>query len=177
MCSKPLSWQRGDRPREEDDLLQVSWPITRAAGARSWAGERAKGRRRDRWAGRQTHTKEPYFGGHPFHFTRYSTLPWEEREKGRHSEIHSLPDNHSQDSQAQRTSVPYPLCRQVSPSTQSEGPSADPCQPRDHDIWLPHDDPGPPSVQEHRSTSAPNSSWGRISELQHPVSSCYTWGN
>lgn len=28
-----------------------------------------------------THThKGPYFGGHPFHFTRYSTLPWGKRE-------------------------------------------------------------------------------------------------
>lgn len=35
------------------------------------------------FSGRQTdtHTKEPYFGGHPFHLTKYSTLPWGEREK------------------------------------------------------------------------------------------------
>ena len=30
--------------------------------------------------GRQTDTREPYFGGHPFHFTKYSTLTWGERE-------------------------------------------------------------------------------------------------
>ena len=44
------------RPREEDDLIKVSWPITRAVGVKSEAGEWGKGRWKDVQVGRQTHT-------------------------------------------------------------------------------------------------------------------------
>lgn len=104
--------------------------------------ERSKRQMKDEQLGRHRHTEEPYFGGHPFHFTRYSTLPWEEREADTVSYTAAPATTH-------RTVRPNTFCRLMFPQDiHSPGTLQPlltlhqiPTNPEKPKLWLLHDYP------------------------------------
>lgn len=162
------------RPREEDDLINIRLTITTAAGAKSWVGREAKGGWKDEQVGRHIHTKEPYFGGHPFHFTRYSTLPWEEREADTVRYAAALTTTH-------RTVRPNTFCRLVLPrDIHNPGTlppwlcTRSPPTQRHPNFGCCMTTPDCPSWESTGGHLASNISGAPVAEAQSP---CHTWGN